>query len=289
MNDKIAIVTGANRGIGKETARGLAAAGMTVVMACRNLVSARTACEEIISLTRNPDVAVMKLDISSRDSIRNFVEDFKNRYGRLNILINNAGVCTMDHRRTVDNFEPNIGTNYVGTFLLTMQLLPFFEKDAEGRIINLISNIYKIGWFHFDKMHDYRWFRAYAVSKYLVLLFTLELAERLRDSGISVNAVHPGIVRTSIMYTHRWFDHIIKLILSPFFIDVAEGAKQIIHLATAGEATNVSGVYFHKTRRKRIPTCYNSLKLRAALWEYSSSLLKDQPLMERLLKDKAKQ
>lgn len=279
MNGKIAIVTGANRGIGKETARGLAAAGMTVVMACRNLESARTACEEIISLTRNPNVVVMELDISSRDSIRNFVRNFNNRYGRLNILINNAGVCTMDRRRTVDNFEPNIGTNYVGTFLLTMQLLPLFEKDADGRIVNLISNIYKIGWFRFEKIHNYRWFRAYAVSKYMILLFTLELAERLRDRGISVNAVHPGIVRTSIMYTHRWFDHIIHIILSPFFIDVAEGAKQIIHLATSKEAGQWNGVCFHKTRRKRIPACYNSLKLRAALWEYSSSLLKYQSII----------
>lgn len=278
MKDKIAIVTGANRGIGRETALGLARAGMTVVMACRNLESARVTCEEIKSLTKNPNVAVMKLDLSSRDSIRSFVEDFKNRYGKLNILINNAGVCTMDRKRTVDNFEPNIGTNYVGTFLLTMQLLPFFEKGTDDRIINLISNIYKIGWFRFDRMDVYRWFRAYAVSKYMVLLFTLELAERLRDRGISVNAVHPGIVRTSIMYTHRWFDLIIKIILTPFFIDAAEGARQIIHLANSEEAGRLSGACFHKTRRKRIPRPYNSPKLRAALWEYSGSLLKNQPI-----------
>jgi NAD(P)-dependent dehydrogenase (short-subunit alcohol dehydrogenase family) len=280
MNDKIAIVTGANRGIGKETALGLAKEGMTVILACRNPESARLACEELKSLTQNSNIAAMKLDISSRDSIRNFVEDFKNSYGRLNILVNNAGVCTTDHKRTVDNFEPNIGINYVGTFLLTMQLLPFFEKGSDNRIINVISNIYKIGWFRFEKINDYRWFRAYAVSKYMVLLFTVELAERLRGVGISVNAVHPGIVRTSIMYTHRWFDILIRIILSPFFIDVAEGAKQIIHLATSGEAGNVSGAYFHKTRRKRIPRIYNRQELRAALWEYSSSLLKNRTIQD---------
>jgi len=275
MNDKIAIVTGANRGIGRETALGLARGGTTVILACRNLESARQACEDIRSLTGNPNIAVMRLDIASRDSIRSFVEDFKDRYGRLNILINNAGVCTMDHNPTVDNFEPNIGTNYIGTSLLTMKLLPLFEEGTDNRIINVISNIYKIGWFRFGRMNDYRWFKAYAVSKYMILLFTLELAERLQGRNISVNAVHPGIVKTSIMYTNRWFDILIRIILSPFFIDVAEGARQIIHLASSGEARTVSGVYFHKTLKKEIPRIYDNRKLRTALWEYSSSLLKN--------------
>lgn len=271
--DRVAIVTGANRGIGKETALELTRMGMTVIMACRNLESAETARSEIVSLTGNQNVHVLALDLSSQASIHAFACEFRSRFSKLNILINNAGICTMSHTMTPDGFESHIGTNFMGTFLLTTLLLPMFEEGADDRIINVVSNIYRIGWFNPGKINNYRWFRAYAVSKNMVLLFTLELADRLRDSGITVNAVHPGIVRTSIMYTGRWFDFLIKAILSPFFIDIAQGAETSIYAATSGEAENLTGRYFAHTKAQHIPTVYDNAMKRRIVWDLGQRYL----------------
>ena len=272
MDGAIAVVTGSNRGIGKETALALAGAGMRVVMACRNLEGARSACEEIRAKTGNPKVEVLELDLASRESIDRFAADFAQRFGRLNILVNNAGVSTIDKRATHGRFDPNIGINFVGTFILTTRLLPYFEEGADDRIITLVSNIYKIGLFRLGRIEKYRWFRAYAVSKYMLLLLTLELADRLRDRGISVCAVHPGIVRTSIMYTHKWFDFIIKLMLAPFFIEVEEGAKSVAALALKPREECASGSFFYKMERKKLSRLYDNKKTRARLMDFSALL-----------------
>lgn len=238
---RIAIVTGANRGIGRETALGLARQGLTVGMACRNLEQAEATRIELARESGNESIFALPLDLASKESIRAFVDAFRKRYGRLDILVNNAGISNTREARTVEGREPIVGTNYFGTFALTL-LLPLFEKGADNRIINLVSNIYKLGRFDPARVDGYRWVKACAVSKYTLLLFTPELAERLRGRGIAVNAVHPGIVRMSIMYVNRWCDSIIKTILAPFFVDPAEGAS------TSGPG--VCGRGFGPTRRE---------------------------------------
>jgi NAD(P)-dependent dehydrogenase (short-subunit alcohol dehydrogenase family) len=269
MGDSIAIVTGANRGLGRETAAGLARNGMTVILACRNISEAERVRAEIVQSTENPNIFVMSLDLSSRASILCFVEQFKTRIGRLNVLVNNAGISSQKKGTTSDGLEINIGTNYFGTFLLTYSLLPFFEKDADNRIINSTSEIYRFGFFNLNRINNYRWVKAYAVSKYMVLLFSLELAEYVEPLGIKVNAVHPGIVRTSIMFTKKWYDAIINTLLLPYFIDVKEGARPNIFLATSDELKTTSGKYFNKCRQEDIPKRYNNLALRKKLFQYS--------------------
>jgi NAD(P)-dependent dehydrogenase (short-subunit alcohol dehydrogenase family) len=269
MDNVTAIVTGGNRGIGKETVIGLAEKKYTVIMACRDVAGSSQVCSEIRKMTENENIFVMKLDVSSAESITEFVAEFIERFKKVNILVNNAGISSSRRQETVDGIEINIGTNYFGTFLLTHYLLPYFEKNADDRIINLTSYIYKNGSFKINRINKYHWVKAYAVSKYMILLFTLELAEYTKGTTIKVNAVHPGIVRTRIMYNKKWYDSIIKLILLPFFVEPHEGAETSIYLATSEEVKNTSGKYFVKCREHKIPEKYNDISMRKELWAYS--------------------
>ena len=268
---KTVIITGANRGIGKETAKGIAKLQYRIILACRNLEEAEKTKAEIIESGANEDIHVLKLDLASSRSISDFVSEFSRQFGKVNILINNAGVSTDRKSFTDDGFEINIGTNYIGTYLLTMKMLPYFGGGTDNRIINLTSDIYKIGWFRIQRINKYQWFRAYAVSKFMILLFTAWLSEELRDRKITVNAIHPGIVRTSIMYTGRWYDAIIRLMLKPFFIDVETGAKTSIYLATTGDTVN--GKYFVKGRPREIRMTGRRLKKTEELMGYSKRII----------------
>jgi NAD(P)-dependent dehydrogenase (short-subunit alcohol dehydrogenase family) len=270
-NETIAIVTGANRGIGKETALGLARLGYTIVLACRNSVEADRAAAEISEAAHNPKVFAMRLDVGSCASIFAFVREFQARFGRVNILVNNAGVSKNTAEKTADGFEMNVGTNFLGTYALTMSLLPLFRGGPRDRIVSLTSNIYKMGRFKIGRLGSYRWVKAYAASKYMILLFTLWLSGREEAKGIRVNAVHPGIVRTSIMYTHKWYDAIIKAILLPFFIDPAQGAKGIIELASAERVEN--GKLYSKGRVVKVPGRFGRASAQEELMGYSADYL----------------
>lgn len=262
------IITGANRGIGKQITIALSKLGYTIVMACRNTEAAAIVCNEIKEISGNRNIFVMKLDISSSKSIRSFIENYIEQFQEINILINNAGISKNSHEMTEDGFEINVGTNYFGTFLLTSLLIPLFPKNADNRIVIVTSNIYKIGNYRLDKINQYHWFKAYAVSKLMLLQYSLWLSKQLKDRGIKVNAIHPGIVKTSIMYTNKWYDAIIKFILSPYFINVEDGAKGHIYLATAEEIG--TGDYYEKNQAVEIPKKYVSDKKIQELIEYSN-------------------
>lgn len=251
--ERIAIVTGANRGLGRELARGLARRGYRLILACRRLDAAREARDEIAAASGNGAVEAWELDLSSLASIRDFAAAFGRKVGRLNLLVNNAGLTSRESRRTADGFELIVGTNYFGTALLSLLLIPHFEAGAECRIVNLVSSIYRWGRFSFDKLGGYRWVKAYAVSKYALLLFSLELAERLRGRGISVNAIHPGVLRTTIMFTGRWYDPLIDALLLPFYLSPEEGAARVLSLADDDRWKGSSGLYFEGSRPRPLP------------------------------------
>lgn len=267
------IITGANRGIGKEVARALAKTNNTIIMACRNIEAANTVCKAIRLESGNKNIDVMKLDLSSLLSILQFVEAFRNKHRYVNILINNAGVFSKKHQHTQDGFEETIGVNYFGTFLLTHLLLSYFPEGMDNRIINMTSSIYKMGQFKVSKLNDYRWFKAYAVSKYAILLFTLELADKLKIRNISANVVHPGIVTTSIMKMNKWYDFIIEILLKPYYISEEEGAKTSVYLTQSEEVRTITGKYYEKGQIKKIPNRYDSKDLRKELWDTTEKIL----------------
>ena len=272
MNEIKVIVTGSNRGIGKETALALAKNNYTIIMACRNVENAQKVCDEIKKESHNDNVFVLELDLSSIASIKSFAASYQKTFQTVNILINNAGLTSHKYEKTMDGLEKVVGTNYFGTFFLTKLLLPLFEPGKDNRIINMSSDFYKFGRFKINKLNDYHWVKAYAVSKYLILLFTLELAEKLKVDGITVNAVHPGVVKTKIMMTNSWYDIIINLILFPMYINEKEGASTSIYLAQSDELKGITGKYFTKCKPLAIPKKFNDIELRKELWNASESI-----------------
>ena len=267
---KTVVVTGANRGIGKETARGLAHAGCKVIMACRNVAAAEAARAEIARETGNGDLHVLRVDLASKASIDAFAAAFAQRFRTLDVLVNNAGISTSERGPTDDGHEPNIGTNFIGTYLLTRRLLPLFDRTGDRAIVNLSSGIEAIGRFRTTRIDRYRWFRAYAVSKRMLLLFTRWLGEQKEGEGFRINAVHPGIVDTSIMYTGKWFDFLIRALCAPFFVDAKEGARTCVELALGKRTEN--GKFFVKGEPREIRLTARKRKETADLTRFCGTL-----------------
>lgn len=231
MEERRVIVTGANRGIGFHAALSLARSGFSVVMACRDAAKAGEAARRIRELVPGARLGLLELDLGSLKSIDAFVSEYRRAYGGLDVLLNNAGISSSRIERTEDGFETIVGVNFVGPYYLTKRLLPLLSEDGPRRIVNLCSSVYPYGRFSFSRLNDYRWTKAYAVSKYLMLLFTLALSDSRPD--IQAYAADPGIVKTGIMFTGNWYDGIIDLMLKPFYVDPERGAETEAWLCAA--------------------------------------------------------
>jgi NAD(P)-dependent dehydrogenase (short-subunit alcohol dehydrogenase family) len=201
---RIAVVTGANSGLGLVTARELARKGALVVMACRNLDKGRTAQADVAAVATGPEPELEELDLASLASVRAFANRFRERHKGLDLLINNAGVMAPPRKRTKDGFELQFGTNHLGHFALTNLLLPLMEGRDDARVVTLSSTMHKsVRGIAFDNLNgDRRYFRwkAYGQSKLANLLFALELDRRLRAQGSTVKsmAAHPGYAATNL-------------------------------------------------------------------------------------------
>ena len=280
MKDKIVLITGANSGIGKETTRALAKKGATIIMACRHLEKAEPVGEIIQRESKNPNIEVMKLDLASLKSVRNFTQEFKTRYQKLNVLINNAGVFCMKREETEEGFEKTMGVNHLGHFLLTHELLPILEKTPEACIINVSSDAHfsgdlDLGDLHF-KRRKYSGFKAYGASRLATVFFTQELAERLKEKDITVNSLHPGHVDTNMWdlwgTERKWYQSIINGMIKLFLISVEEGAQTSIYLASSNEVKGITGKYFARKRMKEASKKCSDIKLQKELWQLSEQL-----------------
>lgn len=152
--------------------------------------------------------------------------------------------------RTEDGYEQTVGVNYLGPFLLTSLLLPLFPSGEDNRIINLTSMVWSMGSFEMDRFHTYRGLKAYAVSKYAILLWSVYLAEKLAVRGITVQAVHPGVVRTGIFSQRKWYDVLINTVMWPFMISVEQGALPLLQLALEPLGAERTGRYFKGMKEK---------------------------------------
>ena len=280
MKDKIVLITGANTGIGKETTRALARKGATIIMACRHLEKAEPVGEMIQTESKNPHIQVMKLDLASLESVRNFTQEFKARYQQLDVLINNAGVFCMKREETEEGFELTMGVNHLGHFLLTHELLPILENTPEARIINLSSDAHSSADLDLDDLHfkrrKYSGFKAYGASRLATVFFTQELAERLKEKDITVNSLHPGHVDTNMWdlwrAKRRWYYSLLHGIIKLFLISAEEGAQTSIYLASSGEVKGITGKYFAKKKIKAASEKCADIKLQKALWQLSERL-----------------
>ncbi len=270
----VAIVTGANTGIGKETARGLAALGGVVVLAVRDVAKGEAARAEIVATTKNERVEVRALDLASRASITSFAQELAAQHARLDVLVNNAGVWTRTRQTTTDGFETTFGVNHLGTFLLTRELLPLLEQSALSRIVVLSSGLHYRGKMVWDDLmferRAYGGTTAYNQSKLANVLFTKALARRLAGKGVTVNAVHPGVVFTELT---RELPSFVRGIAKLFMLTPAEGAATSLHVALSEEGERTNGAYFEKSRpRKAAPAALDEAA-QERLWELSERLL----------------
>jgi retinol dehydrogenase 12 len=272
MNKPICLITGATEGIGKVTATVLARKGYAVVLAARNEAKAATVAREIVASTGNRDVDYLTADLRSLAQLHRLTETFTLRYPRLDVLINNAGIVMPQRVLTEDGYETTFQVNYLSQFYLTHLLLNELTKSPQGRVINLSSSVYRAGKFDPDNLQSERGFStigAYAASKLLVLLFTIELAHRLKPTRITANAVHPGIVRTPMMRGAPGVFRVISYAALPFSLSPDEGAATSVFLASSPDSTQVSGRYFTNAKSKNVKTAYNTQENRELLWNLS--------------------
>ncbi len=272
MQKPICLITGATDGIGRATAVALAAKGFAVVLAARDAAKAENLKSEIAAGTGNRDIDIIVADLRSLSQVRLMSETFQRRYPRLDVLINNAGIFASARQLTGDGFETTFQVNYLSQFYLTQLMLGALKRSGQGRVINLSSSVYSAGKFDPENLQSEKRFStisSYAASKLLVLLSTIELADRLRNTPITVNAVHPGVVDTPMLRGAVGLFKLIALLATPFAVTADKGAATSIHLATSADVKDVSGKYFTRSRETRFKTAFNTPDNRALLWDLS--------------------
>ena len=272
MNNPICLITGATDGIGKVTATELARRGYAVVLVARNRAKAAIVAKEIVASTGNRDIDYLIADLRSLAQLHRLAETFTLRYPRLDVLINNAGIVMPERVLTEDGYETTFQVNYLSQFLLTHLLLDDLKRSPQGRVINLSSSVYRAGKFdpkNLQSEHRFSTLGAYAASKLLVLLFTIELAHRLKPTRVTANAVHPGIVRTPMMLGATGIFRAISYAARPFSLSPDKGAATSVFLAASPDQAHVSGQYFTNSKLQKVKTSANTQQNRDLLWTLS--------------------
>ncbi|CAK9807835.1 Retinol dehydrogenase 13 [Anthophora plagiata] len=286
LTDKVVIVTGANGGIGKEVARDLAKREAKVIMACRDMDKCEIVRSEIVMETRNKYVYCRKCNLASQTSIRNFVNEFKKEHGKLHILINNAGIMACPKSYTEEGIEMQLGVNHMGHFLLTNLLLDVLKASAPARIINVSSSAHKRGKIKLNDLNsteEYDPSGAYAQSKLANILFTKKLADELKGTGVTVNAVHPGIVRTNIMrhmglYQYYLGRLLINAVTWIFIKTPIKGAQPILFVALDPSLNDVTGTYFVNNKAEIVNHKEVNDEIADWLWAVSTKWTKLNPV-----------
>lgn len=276
MVGKIVMVTGANAGIGRETTLALARQGATVVMVCRSKSKGEAAQAELQAASQNPNIDLILADFASLAAVRQAAATFQERYNRLDVLVNNAGLYLGERLVSADGYEMTFAVNHLAPFLLTNLLLDTLRASASARVVTVSSGAHFGGRIRFDDLNatrGYQGFRVYADSKLANILFTTELARRLEGSGVTANCLHPGAVASNFaLDTGGFFGQIFKL-ARPFMLTSEQGARTSIYLASSPEVANVSGVYFDKCKPARTSTQANDAAAARRLWEVSAQMV----------------
>ena len=281
MQGKVCLVTGASGGIGKVMTRELAKMGATVVMLCRNRTKGEAVLAEIKEASGNDRVDLIVADLSSLAEVRRAADEFKRKYTQLHVLINNAGTINGEHKVTSDGLENTFATNYLAPFLLTQLLLDVLKASASARIINVSSSGHTSGRIDFADLQgerSYSFMRAYTQSKLAQIYFTYELTERLKGTGVTVNALHPGLVDSSFNRGTRGIAHLVGEVVY-FFSGISEekGAQTTLYVATSPEVEGVSGKYFSQSNGGKetpsSPLSYD-VAIRRQIWNVSEELIR---------------
>lgn len=270
MRGKVAMVTGANAGMGKEIALQLGAMGANLVMVSRDRDRGEAARADVKQKTGNSQVELLVSDLSFQQSIRQLVRDFGARHDRLHVLVNNAGVTLSKRLETPDGLETVFATNHLAAFLLTNLLLPVLLASAPARIVTVSSGAHAMGKLDFSDLQSvqgYNEIRAYNASKLANVLFTYELARRLAGTGVTANVVEPGFVKTNLRVP---FPYSIFSFMRGSGVD---GARPTVFLASSAGVEGVSGAFFNSkgvaTRSSKLSYDEEAAK---HLWQVSAEL-----------------
>jgi len=242
------MITGASSGIGKAAAAELARMNACVVMVCRNQEKGEEVRQEIVNTTGNQNIYLFIADFASFGSIRTMVNNFRSEFNHLHVLINNAGAFFSHLCYTEDGIERQFAINHLAPFLLTNLLLDLLKESAPSRIVNVSSDAHTNGRINFEDLdlaHNYSGFKAYAQSKLANILFTSELHNRLKGTGVTAYALHPGVVSTPIGQKHSKLLHNILWGMGRLFMTTPQkGAETPVYLASSDEVEGESGKYF---------------------------------------------
>lgn len=278
MIGKRVLITGATNGIGKQAALELARMGAAVVIVGRDEVKTRKVSIDIKQLSGNANIDLAVGDLSSMDEVRRIAAEYRDTYGRLDVLLNNAGAVYSDYQQSADGYEMTFALNHISYYLLTLLLLDIIELTAkdhgEARIINVSSSAHRNATLRLDNLRDQSGFsmlNSYGASKLMNVLFTYELARRLDGSAVTVNAVHPGLVSTGFGHnTGRIFSGLIKVAQKLFAISPQRGAETLVYLASASEVAGTSGKYWNEKKQKRSSDISYDREQQKELWEFSA-------------------
>jgi NAD(P)-dependent dehydrogenase (short-subunit alcohol dehydrogenase family) len=264
LEEEAILVTGATDGLGKRVVRELAAKGATVLLHGRSTERLEATFEEVREQTGNEKLRSYLADLSSLGEVRGLAERILSGHDRLDVLVNNAGIISQERKESEDGYELTFAVNYLSHFLLTSLLLPLLRDSAPARIVNVASaGQSPVDFSNLMLEQGYDGMRAYTQSKLAQIMFTLELADRLKDTGVSVNALHPA----SLMDT--------KMVAESFgytMSTVEEGAEAVVRLAASPEVEGVTGRYFDGTREERANRQAYDPQARRRLWVLSEEL-----------------
>jgi len=276
MQHKTILITGATSGIGRETAKQLAKTDATVVIVARNSGKGERAVREIQACSANKKISYLTADLSSQKEVRRLASDFTGRFHSLDVLINNAGMLSTGLKYSADGIEMQLAVNHLACFLLTNLLLGVLGKSPSARIVNVSSEANFRGEINFDDLNftkNYDGIKAYRQSKLANVLFTYELAERLKGQTITANCLDPGGVNTNLGNAHaNGFVYWAWLLAKPFFASIKKGAMTSVYLACSPEVEGVSGKYFERCEPKKSAPLSYDRRLAEKLWEVSEKM-----------------
>lgn len=275
MTGKVVLITGASNGIGKAAALELAKMGAQVIAVGRSRERTLAVVEAIQAQGGQADMLLA--DLSSMDEVRRLAGAFKDRYSRLDVLVNNAGAYFARRQETVDGYEMTFALNHLAYFLLTNLLLDVLKDSAPSRIVNVSSDAHRALPINFDDLHARKsysgsGFGVYAQSKLANILFTYELAQRLVGTSVTANVLHPGFVATGFGRNNGTLMNLMMGFMQRFALTPEQGAETIIYLASSPEVEGVNGKYFDKCKPVRSSDASYDADAARRLWEISEQL-----------------
>jgi len=275
LHGKVCLLTGATNGIGRAAADALARTGMTLVVVGRDPVRTEATVKEIRESSGNPRVEGLSSDLSLRSEVRRLAAEFRAAHPRLDILVNNAGAVFTRREETAEGTEKTLALNHLGYFLLTRELKDLLVASAPARVVVVASEAHRGMRLDFEDLESRRGYTGlgvYGKTKLMNLLFTAELARRLAGTGVTANAVHPGVVATGFGRNRPGLFRTLVGIAQPFMLSPEKGAETVVYLATSPEVEGVSGKYFEKCREARPSPAARDPEAARRLWELSERL-----------------